>query len=39
MLTDRQKMTIEMNAARLAFDAALEDLVERGGDLRMFAAA
>ncbi|MFP1645689.1 hypothetical protein [Pontitalea aquivivens] len=39
MLNDKQRMMIEANAARLAFDAALADLSERGGDLRMFAAA
>lgn len=39
MLTIHQRMQIEANAARVAFDAAIEDLTERGGDVRCFSVA
>ena len=39
MLTNEQKMKIELAAAQLAFEAALSDLHERGGDIRFFTAA
>lgn len=39
MLTDKQRMMIEADAAKVAFDAALQDLTDRGGDVRFFAAA
>lgn len=39
MLTDDQKMKIELSAAQLAFEAAIDDLVKRGGDIRFFTAA
>jgi hypothetical protein len=39
MLTNEQKMKIELSAAQLAFEAALDDLNERGGDIRFFTTA